>query len=60
MWELVDVLKELKADFLIPLGVLATALDGLGAPLLAVEDDLAVRVLFSYVPFVRKIPLRSR
>ena len=60
MWDVINILEELETDLLIPLGVLATALDGLGAPLLAVEDDLAVRVLFSYVPFVRKIPLRSR
>ena len=52
MWELVDVLKELKADLLVPLRVLTTTLDRLGAPFLTIEDDLTVGVLFSYVPFV--------
>ena len=58
MRQLVKVFVEFEAELLVPLGVLATALDGFGAPGLAVEDDLAVWVLLAYVSFIREVPLR--
>lgn len=57
MWELVDVLKELKADFLIPLGVLPATLNGLSTPLFSIEDNLTVRILLAYVTLVWQVPL---
>lgn len=50
--ELIHILIQLEPDLLVPLRVLTTTLDRLGAPFLTIEDDLTVGVLFSYVPFV--------
>lgn len=52
---IVDVFEECEANFLVPFRVLATASNGFGPPLLAVQYNRTVRVLFAYVPLIWQI-----